>query len=31
VVLDSDPAAEAAETRRKAQAVLDALSGTEAP
>ena len=31
VVLDSDPAAEAAETRRKAQAVLEAVTGGEAP
>jgi anthranilate synthase component 1 len=30
VVLDSDPASEAAETRRKAQAVLEAVTGGEA-
>jgi anthranilate synthase component 1 len=29
VVLDSDPASEAAETRRKAQAVLEAVTGAE--
>lgn len=31
VVLDSDPAAEAAETRRKAQAVLEAVTGGGTP
>lgn len=31
IVLDSDPAREADETRRKALAVLEAITGTEAP
>ena len=31
VVLDSDPAAEAAETARKAAAVLEAIAPREAP